>query len=66
MDENDNVPETVTTPLLESVKEDTKSGTAVALVTVSDKDGGKNGIVHCALKARFLSNWRRHITIIIL
>ncbi len=32
VDENDNVPETVTTPLLESVKEDTKSGTAVALV----------------------------------
>ncbi len=53
MDENDNVPEIVTTPLLENVKEDAKSGTAVALVTVSDKDGGKNGIVHCALKGSF-------------
>ncbi|XP_043105936.1 protocadherin alpha-3-like [Puntigrus tetrazona] len=53
VDENDNVPEIVTTPLLESVKEDTKSGTAVALVTVSDKDGGKNGIVHCSLKDSF-------------
>ncbi|XP_077099000.1 protocadherin alpha-8-like isoform X7 [Siphateles boraxobius] len=53
VDENDNVPEIVTTPLLESVKEDAKPGTAVALVTVSDKDGGKNGIVHCALKGSF-------------
>ncbi|XP_059396115.1 protocadherin alpha-2-like isoform X40 [Carassius carassius] len=53
VDENDNMPEIVTTPLLESVKEDAKSGTAVALVTVSDKDGGKNGIVHCALKGSF-------------
>uniref|UniRef100_A0A8C1LN87 Protocadherin alpha subfamily C, 2 n=1 Tax=Cyprinus carpio TaxID=7962 RepID=A0A8C1LN87_CYPCA len=53
MDENDNAPEINVTPLLESVKEDTKSGTAVALVTVSDKDGGKNGIVHCTLKGSF-------------
>uniref|UniRef100_A0A8C1LPE8 Protocadherin alpha subfamily C, 2 n=1 Tax=Cyprinus carpio TaxID=7962 RepID=A0A8C1LPE8_CYPCA len=53
MDENDNAPEIILTPLLESVKEDTKSGTAVALVTVSDKDGGKNGIVNCALKGSF-------------
>uniref|UniRef100_A0A673FEQ6 Protocadherin 1 alpha 6 n=1 Tax=Sinocyclocheilus rhinocerous TaxID=307959 RepID=A0A673FEQ6_9TELE len=53
MDENDNAPEITLTPLLESVKEDTKSRTAVALVTVSDKDGGKNGIVHCALKGSY-------------
>ncbi|KAG1970638.1 protocadherin 1 alpha [Pimephales promelas] len=53
VDENDNAPEIVTTPLLESVKEDSKPGTAVALVTVSDKDGAKNGIVHCALKGSF-------------
>ncbi|XP_050976429.1 protocadherin alpha-2 isoform X7 [Labeo rohita] len=53
VDENDNAPEIITTPLLENVKEDAKPGTAVALVTVSDKDGGKNGIVHCALKGSF-------------
>ncbi|XP_049324646.1 protocadherin alpha-2 isoform X11 [Astyanax mexicanus] len=50
IDENDNAPDIVMTPLMESVKEDTKLGTAVALVTVSDKDGGKNGIVHCSIK----------------
>ncbi|XP_050976434.1 protocadherin alpha-2 isoform X12 [Labeo rohita] len=53
VDENDNAPEITVTLLLKSVKEDTKSGTAVALVTVSDKDGGKNSIVHCALKGLF-------------
>ncbi|XP_056322636.1 protocadherin alpha-2-like [Danio aesculapii] len=53
VDENDNAPEIVTTPLMESVKEDAKPGTAVAVVTVSDKDGGKNGIVHCSLKDFF-------------
>uniref|UniRef100_A0A671QBK0 Cadherin domain-containing protein n=1 Tax=Sinocyclocheilus anshuiensis TaxID=1608454 RepID=A0A671QBK0_9TELE len=53
VDENDNAPEIVMSPLLEIMKEDTKSGTAVALVAVSDKDGGKNGIVHCALKGSY-------------
>ncbi|XP_048033132.1 protocadherin alpha-8-like isoform X4 [Megalobrama amblycephala] len=53
VDENDNVPVIVTTPLLESVKEDSKPGTAVALVTVSDKDGGKNGVVHCVVQGSF-------------
>ncbi|XP_048033139.1 protocadherin alpha-8-like isoform X5 [Megalobrama amblycephala] len=53
VDENDNVPVIVTTLLLESVKEDSKPGTAVALVTVSDKDGGKNGVVHCVVQGSF-------------
>ncbi|KAK3549429.1 hypothetical protein QTP86_001432 [Hemibagrus guttatus] len=53
LDENDNAPEIKTTPLLDSVKENTKLGTAVALVTVSDNDGGKNGIVHLSLKGSF-------------
>ena len=41
------------TPLLDSVKEDTKPGTAVALVTVSDRDGGKNGVIHVSVKGSF-------------
>ncbi|XP_046907555.1 protocadherin alpha-3-like [Hypomesus transpacificus] len=47
VDLNDNVPEITVTSLLDQVKEDTKLGTAIALVSVLDKDGGKNGIVHC-------------------
>ncbi|XP_049324655.1 protocadherin alpha-2 isoform X20 [Astyanax mexicanus] len=53
LDENDNAPEVVMTPLMDKVKEDTPVGTVVAFVTVSDKDGGKNGIVHCSFKGTF-------------
>ncbi|KAI4895787.1 hypothetical protein NFI96_030857, partial [Prochilodus magdalenae] len=53
LDENDNAPEIIVTPLLDTVKEDTKPGTAVALVTVSDKDGGKNGVIHCSIKGSY-------------
>ncbi|KAI4884720.1 hypothetical protein NFI96_024912 [Prochilodus magdalenae] len=53
LDENDNAPEIIVTPLLDAVKEVTKPGTAVALVTVSDKDGGKNGVIHCSIKGSY-------------
>ncbi|XP_066506576.1 protocadherin alpha-2-like [Hoplias malabaricus] len=49
VDINDNPPEIVVTSLSGSVKEDCREGTAVALFTVSDKDGGKNGVVHCSI-----------------
>ncbi|XP_026114734.1 protocadherin alpha-8-like isoform X2 [Carassius auratus] len=49
IDVNDNAPEIVITSLLSSLREDAKTGTAVALVTVSDKDGGLNGKVSCKL-----------------
>ncbi|KAI7793285.1 Pcdh1a3 protein [Triplophysa rosa] len=47
IDVNDNPPELMVTLLASTIKEDSKVGTAVALITISDKDGGKNGIVHC-------------------
>ncbi|XP_061581281.1 protocadherin alpha-2-like isoform X32 [Cololabis saira] len=43
IDVNDNIPEIVVTSLMSPVKEDAELGTVVALVTVTDKDGGKNG-----------------------
>uniref|UniRef100_A0A8C1YZ57 Protocadherin alpha subfamily C, 2 n=1 Tax=Cyprinus carpio TaxID=7962 RepID=A0A8C1YZ57_CYPCA len=49
IDVNDNAPEIVITSLLSSLSEDSKTGTAVALVTVSDKDSGLNGKVSCKL-----------------
>ncbi|XP_008292267.1 protocadherin alpha-5-like [Stegastes partitus] len=49
LDLNDNAPEITVTSLLSTVKEDAKVGTAIALVSVLDKDGGKNGEVHCAI-----------------
>uniref|UniRef100_A0A8C5DM44 Cadherin domain-containing protein n=1 Tax=Gouania willdenowi TaxID=441366 RepID=A0A8C5DM44_GOUWI len=43
IDVNDNAPEISVTSLMSPVKENAEIGTAVALVTVTDKDGGKNG-----------------------
>ncbi|XP_061786256.1 protocadherin alpha-3-like isoform X3 [Nerophis lumbriciformis] len=48
-DINDNAPEVSVTSLLKTVKEDAEIGTAVALVSVLDKDGGRNGIVKVAI-----------------
>uniref|UniRef100_A0A8C9XI23 Protocadherin 2 alpha b 1 n=1 Tax=Sander lucioperca TaxID=283035 RepID=A0A8C9XI23_SANLU len=45
MDVNDNAPEITVTSLHTTVKEDANVGTVVALVSVLDKDGGKNGDV---------------------
>uniref|UniRef100_A0A8C1I894 Protocadherin 2 alpha b 3 n=1 Tax=Cyprinus carpio TaxID=7962 RepID=A0A8C1I894_CYPCA len=47
LDINDNEPEITVTSLLSTVKEDASFGTAVALVSVIDRDGGKNGMVNC-------------------
>uniref|UniRef100_A0A667X8N1 Cadherin domain-containing protein n=1 Tax=Myripristis murdjan TaxID=586833 RepID=A0A667X8N1_9TELE len=49
LDLNDNAPEITVTSLLSTVKEDSKVGTAVALVSVLDKDGGKNGVVQAVI-----------------
>nr|XP_015205221.1 PREDICTED: protocadherin alpha-4-like isoform X10 [Lepisosteus oculatus] len=49
VDVNDNAPEIAITSLSGTVKEDAAVGTTVALITVLDKDGGKNGNVHCQI-----------------
>ncbi|XDV37722.1 hypothetical protein PO909_007282 [Leuciscus waleckii] len=49
LDINDNKPEITVTSLLSTVKEDASIGTAVALVSVVDRDGGKNGLVNCVV-----------------
>ncbi|XP_055080803.1 protocadherin alpha-8-like [Periophthalmus magnuspinnatus] len=49
LDVNDNAPEISVTSLLDTVKEDASFGSAIALVSVSDKDGGKNGQVQCRI-----------------
>ncbi|CAI5652159.1 unnamed protein product [Oreochromis niloticus] len=47
VDMNDNPPQISVTSLMTPVKEDAELGTIVALITVSDKDGGKNGVTSC-------------------
>ncbi|XP_061541487.1 protocadherin alpha-3-like [Phycodurus eques] len=48
-DINDNAPEMSVTSLLRAVEEDAEVGTAVALVSVMDNDGGSNGVVKVAI-----------------
>ncbi|XP_063353836.1 protocadherin alpha-3-like isoform X9 [Pelmatolapia mariae] len=50
IDVNDNAPAITVTSLLSSVKEDAGVGTAIALVSVLDRDGGKNGEIKCKVK----------------
>ncbi|XP_027133914.1 protocadherin alpha-8 isoform X19 [Larimichthys crocea] len=50
IDINDNAPEITVTSLHTTVKEDASVGTVVALVSVLDKDGGKNGEVNIQIK----------------
>ncbi|XP_071380377.1 protocadherin alpha-8-like [Centroberyx affinis] len=49
IDLNDNAPEITVTSLLNTVKEDAEVGTAIALVSVLDKDGGENGEVQAVI-----------------
>ncbi|XP_064863511.1 protocadherin alpha-13-like isoform X5 [Oncorhynchus nerka] len=49
IDVNDNAPEITITSMMNEVREDAKSNTAVGLITVSDKDRGVNGKVHCQI-----------------
>ncbi|XP_061899359.1 protocadherin alpha-8-like [Entelurus aequoreus] len=50
IDVNDNAPEIEVTSFSNSIKEDAKVGTTVALISVSDLDSGINGKVLCAIK----------------
>ncbi|KAM9377513.1 uncharacterized protein KZ484_009837 [Pholidichthys leucotaenia] len=47
IDVNDNAPEISVTSLMTPVKENAELGTIVAFITVSDKDGGNNGVTNC-------------------
>ncbi|XP_034740286.1 protocadherin alpha-9-like [Etheostoma cragini] len=49
MDVNDNAPDITVTSLLNTVNEDADVGTAIALVSILDKDSGANGEVKCEI-----------------
>ncbi|XP_073710573.1 protocadherin alpha-2 isoform X20 [Misgurnus anguillicaudatus] len=48
-DENDNNPEIDVTSLSNVISEDSKPGTVISLISVSDKDSGVNGKVICSI-----------------
>ncbi|XP_069026649.1 protocadherin alpha-5-like isoform X9 [Embiotoca jacksoni] len=69
IDVNDNAPEISVTSLMTPVKEDAELGTIVALVTVSDKDGGNNGVTNCKVVGSALfklkSNYKNDYSLVV-
>ncbi|XP_043982208.1 protocadherin alpha-3-like isoform X30 [Gambusia affinis] len=69
VDVNDNTPEIVVTALMNPVKEDAEIGSVVALVTVTDKDGGKNGQARCKLVGstpfKLNSNYKSYYSLVV-
>ncbi|XP_042181707.1 protocadherin alpha-2 isoform X7 [Oncorhynchus tshawytscha] len=69
IDVNDNAPEIAVTSLMSPVKEDAEIGTVVALVTVTDKDGGKNGLTNCniigSVPFKLKSNYKNYYSLVV-
>ncbi|XP_056238320.1 protocadherin alpha-10-like isoform X5 [Seriola aureovittata] len=69
LDVNDNAPEISVTSLLNTVKEDASIGTAIALVSVFDKDGSKNGMVNCKISNnvpfKLESNYKNYYSLVV-
>ncbi|XP_064810543.1 protocadherin alpha-2-like isoform X13 [Oncorhynchus masou masou] len=69
IDINDNAPEISVTSLINPVKEDADIGTVVALVTVTDKDGGKNGFSNSKLVGsvpfKLMSNHKNDYSLVV-
>uniref|UniRef100_A0A672YLW7 Cadherin domain-containing protein n=1 Tax=Sphaeramia orbicularis TaxID=375764 RepID=A0A672YLW7_9TELE len=69
IDVNDNAPEISISSLLSPVKEDTEIGTAVAMITVTDKDGGKNGQTNCKIAGsvpfKLKSSYKNYYTLLV-
>ncbi|XP_070769957.1 protocadherin alpha-2-like [Enoplosus armatus] len=69
IDVNDNAPIISVTSLMTPVKEDAELGTIVALVTVSDKDGGNNGVTNCevvgSVPFKLKSNYKNDYSLVV-
>uniref|UniRef100_UPI003AAF14EC protocadherin alpha-2-like n=1 Tax=Centroberyx gerrardi TaxID=166262 RepID=UPI003AAF14EC len=69
IDVNDNAPEISVTSLMTPVKEDAELGTIVALITVSDEDGGSNGITNCkvvgSVPFKLKSNYKNDYSLVV-
>ncbi|XP_069027909.1 protocadherin alpha-2-like [Embiotoca jacksoni] len=69
IDVNDNAPEISVTSLLTPVKENAELGSIVALVTVSDTDGGNNGVTDCKVVGsapfKLKSNYKNDYSLVV-
>ncbi|XP_022527771.2 protocadherin alpha-2 isoform X2 [Astyanax mexicanus] len=68
-DINDNTPLISVTSIMSTVNEDNALGTVVALVTVTDKDSGKNGVTNVDLsgseKFKLTSSYKSYYSLIV-
>ncbi|XP_054424560.1 protocadherin alpha-6-like [Pteronotus mesoamericanus] len=69
LDVNDNVPQISVTSLSLPVREDAPLGTAIALLSVSDRDAGSNGQVSCSLMPhrpfRLVSTFKNYYSLVL-
>ncbi|XP_014867688.1 PREDICTED: protocadherin gamma-C3-like, partial [Poecilia mexicana] len=69
LDVNDNAPEITVTSLLNTVKEDAPIGTAIALVSVFDRDSSKNAMVNCEISNnvpfKLESNYKNYYSLVV-
>ncbi|XP_047441795.1 protocadherin alpha-1-like [Mugil cephalus] len=69
IDVNDNAPEISVTSLMTPVREDAELGTIVAFITVSDKDGGPNGVTNCKVVGsapfKLKSNYKNDYSLVV-
>ncbi|XP_077589321.1 protocadherin alpha-5-like isoform X5 [Stigmatopora nigra] len=69
IDMNDNAPEISVTSLMTPVKENAEVGTIVALITVSDKDGGSKSVVNCEVVGpvpfKLKSNYKNDYSLVV-
>ncbi|XP_067374292.1 protocadherin alpha-3-like isoform X33 [Channa argus] len=69
IDVNDNAPEISVSSLMSPVKEDAEIGMAVAMVTITDKDAGKNGVTNCkitgSLPFKLKSNYKNYYSLLV-
>ncbi|XP_061107672.1 protocadherin-10b isoform X3 [Conger conger] len=68
IDVNDNAPEISFSTVTESVSENAAPGTVIALLSVTDKDSGENGQIHCEILGdvpfKLKSSFRNYYTIV--
>uniref|UniRef100_A0A3Q3LA91 Protocadherin alpha-C2-like n=1 Tax=Mastacembelus armatus TaxID=205130 RepID=A0A3Q3LA91_9TELE len=69
IDVNDNAPEISVSSLMSPVREDAEVGTAIAMVTITDKDGGKNGLTTCKITGsvpfKIKSNYKNYYSLLV-
>ncbi|XP_025023958.1 protocadherin Fat 2 [Python bivittatus] len=70
VDVNDNAPELFVSSLSVPVPEDSSLGTVVALISVSDRDSGDNGQIHCSLwppevPFQLVSNFKNYYSLVV-